>query len=197
MLLFLRQLTDSMGDSLPDMYMQLADPFPKSASLATVLHQALCRPQTEKNANYNRRSLLEKLLLNQQVQAFILADAHYDDIDFVISEQSMLISVPKTGESNLISDFINQSLSEDGKSAKTAFLPPVFMSKNESGMYLNSTEAMTSTFFGRRDELSTSKEDIEKLIALGESTIAEIENREQRDMPNIRAAIVELRNKLK
>lgn len=200
MLLFIREIKDSNGAPLPDVYVKFSPLLKNDHDLALALYRSLNSPQTPSYENYNRRSLPEKLLLRADKSAppHLLGDAHYEEINFVISQQSMLISNPKTGDYKTIAEFINNRVEKSLLKGFTR-VPPMFISKDADGVaYLNSTEAMSYTFFTLFKDMSPncSADDVTKLIGMGEAAIKAILEFENRDMPNIREAIEQLKSRI-
>jgi len=201
MLLYIREITDSNGDPLPDVYVKFSPPLKNNYSLALALYRSLYTLQTPSFENYNRRSLPEKLLLKAGIDEppCLLSDARCEEINFVISQRSMLISNPESGDCKTIAAFINDCVDSSILKGLKGEIKPTFISRNSDGVaYLNSTEAMSNTFFTLLKNLpsDSSAGDVTKLIEIGEAAIKAIYEFEHRDMPNIRDAIKNLKQRI-
>lgn len=197
MIILLENMTDHNGNSLPPVVLDLdMNSIRPNANIAFVLYKALCRPILPKTKNKNTRTIAERLIASDEVDARMIGEAIKSEAELVISENDMTVFDIKEGKTVFITDFINENMPASTTLRLGLDYAPLFFLTVDDQKYVINTKALNYSFFNLASEYLKRNEYDEKLhehiVLLGETARKEVLEREDRQMPNIDSELKQL-----
>ena len=191
MIILLKNMTDKNDNRLPSITLDLdMNSIRSNANIAFVLYKTICQPIFPSTKSKNTRTIAERLIASNEVDARMVGEALQSEAELIISENDMTVF-------DVITDFVNANMPASTTLRLGLDFAPLFFLTIDDHKYVINTKALSYSFFTlASDYLKRNKYD-EKLhkhiVLLGETARKEILERENRQMPNIDSELKQLK----
>jgi len=198
MIILLENMTDKNDNRLPSITLDLdMNSIRSNANIAFVLYKAICQPIFPSTKSKNTRTIAERLIASNEVDARMVGEAIKSEADLIISENYLTVFDVNEGKTVFITDFVNANMPAGTTLRLGLDFAPLFFLTIDDHKYVINTKALSYSFFTLASEYLKRNEYDEKLhkhiVFLGETARKEILERENRQMPNIDSELKQLK----